>query len=539
MSRKFSTYLNNKRQYKNSPIHQFGGNDEEEPPRFPSDQYSRPNKKLGVVLSKAKRGTARKLLMNRFSYSGKFYLLGCGAIGKALLYLIIKLYKDIAKNIIIIERQDLRNEVRQFLAMGVHFIQQDITQKSYKQIFMDIKKDDIIIDCAYGMSTTDFLLLCQEKGCHYLSSAIDHWNYKDFEKPLDASLYNKYTKIEAVNKSIGEKKFNALVAMGANPGNVSIWTKFALDIINKKSSVKHEFKTYAELAKKLGVQVIHVSERDCQLNGAPKRINEYCNTWSTDGESYYEEALGFAEGSWGTHEKKLPDDIISTENNYFIVNRLSLHSYAQSYVPLYGAYVGNIIPHEETFTIGKHLTIYDKDKVVYKPSVYYVYHPCNDARMSVEELKEKDYEYQTYYRLLTKELISGRDELGLTFFLENGDVYWIGSLLDVDEAREVYNNEFNDNINATILQVVSGCLSGLLYLTKLNKKINKGKDTYKGLIHPDDLPHRQILKWSLPFLGSFVFEKVENFDLYKIDTKFTGKNIKTTEWQYQNFMVYK
>jgi homospermidine synthase len=541
MNKQFSNYLKNKRQYNNSinNITQSAGNKDENIREKSTETTNFEKKTIQIILSKDKRTKKRQAMYNStsYKYNGNIFLLGCGAIGKALLFMIFKILKLSNTSVVtIIDKQNLQIDISQFLDK-VKYIQQEITEDNYKDLFASIRKNDLIIDCAYGISTCAILLFCQEKECHYVSSAIDEWDFKDFAAPLDASIYNKYQRIEKTISDITNKKFNALLTIGCNPGNVSIWTKYGLDLINKKYN--HPFTTYAELSKKLGIQVIHVSEKDGQLNSDPKKSNEYCNTWSTDAEAYYEEALGFAEGSWGTHEKTLPANIISTDNHHFIIDRLSIHSYAQSYVPLYGSFIGNIIPHEESYTIGKYLTIKSGDTVSYKPSVYYIYHPTNDAKMSIEELKDKNYSYQKYYRLLTKEITDGRDELGVTFFLENGDVYWIGSLLNITEAREIYDNNFNDNINATITQVVAGYISGIIYMIKLIDKINQGTDVHKGIIYAEDLPHKDMLKWSLPFLGDFAFEKVEDFHLQKINLTFTGKNETTKDWQFNNFLVYK
>jgi homospermidine synthase len=50
---------------------------------------------------------------------------------------------------------------------------------------------------------------------------------------------------------------------------------------------------------------------------------------------------------------------------------------------------------------------------------------------------------------MTDEIIDGRDVLGLTYYLENGEVFWIGSTLGIDEARKLFDSEFNDYVNAT------------------------------------------------------------------------------------------
>ncbi len=55
------------------------------------------------------------------------------------------------------------------------------------------------------------------------------------------------------------------------------------------------------LAQKLGVKVIHCSERDTQVTNKPKQVDEFVNTWSIEG--FREEGQTTAEMGWGTHEK--------------------------------------------------------------------------------------------------------------------------------------------------------------------------------------------------------------------------------------------
>ena len=40
---------------------------------------------------------------------------------------------------------------------------------------------------------------------------------------------------------------------------------------------------WAQLARKLGVKVIHIAERDTQIPSKPKLPGEFVNTWSVDG----------------------------------------------------------------------------------------------------------------------------------------------------------------------------------------------------------------------------------------------------------------
>ena len=40
---------------------------------------------------------------------------------------------------------------------------------------------------------------------------------------------------------------------------------------------------WGELARRLGVKVIHIAERDTQVSNNPKQPGEFVNTWSVDG----------------------------------------------------------------------------------------------------------------------------------------------------------------------------------------------------------------------------------------------------------------
>jgi homospermidine synthase len=369
-------------------------------------------------------------------YNNKIYLIGYGSVGRPLLFMILKIIKINPQNILVIDKEDKKSELKIFLDMGVRFLNKLVNKHNYNSILKDLSKNDIIIDCSYGLSTVEIIEKCQEKECHFINSCINSWTSGIRSKNmLDNTLYKAHQTLKNLNSSYPEKKFNAIVSMGCNPGNVSIWAKIGLEQINKNYGFRCE--THAELAQNLGVQVIHISERDTQLTNKLKKQNEYQNTWSSDGESYYSEALGPVEISWGTHERKIPDNCLLNDNNFIIFDRMGCETFAQSVVPIYGKFIGNMISHHESNTIGETLKIEKDGQIIYKPSVYYVYHPCNSAKLSLEELSEKDYEHQCKYRLLTHEIVEGRDILGLTFYLNNKEVYWIGSALSIEEAREI------------------------------------------------------------------------------------------------------
>jgi len=103
----------------------------------------------------------------------------------------------------------------------------------------------------------------------------------------------------------------AVIDHGANPGLISHFVKEALldiaarIIFDKKASVQDEEeitqlakdRDFPRLAKKLGIKVIHCSERDTQIANRPKEVNEFVGTWSIEG--LREEGTAPAEIGWG------------------------------------------------------------------------------------------------------------------------------------------------------------------------------------------------------------------------------------------------
>jgi homospermidine synthase len=488
-----------------------------------------------LINKKEKRLETIRKMYNMKTFNNSIYILGFGAIGKPILWLLLKLIKVDKSKIHVFDKRDFTlNDYEKDIYSSINFNKVEITDTNYLSVLNKVSKFDLIIDCSYGISTYDIIALCNKVGANYVNTCIETWSNRAEEDPCKDTLYMRQIEIMKQNNNLSINH-NAVVCMGCNPGNVSIWARIGVDMLSKIYNAKEE--NQARNAQKIGIQTIHVTERDSQKSSVPKDDHEYCNTWSSDGESYTEEILSCVEGSWGTHEKNVPKDMLSiNEDKYFVLNKTAAYVYAQSYVPLNGRFIGNIVPHEECYTIGENLTVRENTKIIYKPTVFYVYHPCNDARMSIEELKDRNAQLQPKYRLLAKELISGRDELGVAFFLQDKSIYWIGSLLSVNEAREVFENKYNDRVNATNLQVSIGCISAILYMVDLTNN-----NEYKGTMFPENLPYNQIFEWSLPFLGEFVFMKInKDFKVTDMDLKCSGAHEKVTDnWQFEDFLIYK
>src|SRR6266446_6211019 len=98
---------------------------------------------------------------------------------------------------------------------------------------------------------------------------------------------------------------------------------------------------WGELARDLGVKVIHIAERDTQVSRKPKKVGEFVNTWSIDG--FVSEGSQPAEMGWGSHEKDLPLDGAKHEfgcGSAIYLNRPGLVTRVRTWTPIEGPFHG-------------------------------------------------------------------------------------------------------------------------------------------------------------------------------------------------------
>jgi homospermidine synthase len=250
--------------------------------------------------------------------------------------------------------------------------------------------------------------------------------------------------------------------------------------------------SFARLSQATGTKVIHISERDTQVSSQPKAMNEFVNTWSIEG--FFEEGTAPAELGWGTHERRLPKNAhtpIGGPGNQIFLAQPGIRTFVHSWVPSGGPIIGMVVRHAESFTISDYLTVWEDTPegrhAVYRPTVHYAYMPCDNAILSLYELTMRNYKLQPKLRIMADEITSGIDELGVLLMGHGLTGWWAGSQLGIDETRQLVPGQ-----NATTLQVAASVLGGLTYMIK---------HPVKGILVPDDLPHREILDVAGLYLG--------------------------------------
>jgi homospermidine synthase len=246
-------------------------------------------------------------------------------------------------------------------------------------------------------------------------------------------------------------------------------------------------------------------------------------------EGFREEGTTTAEMGWGTHEKELPPLALQHPEgpkNQICLARMGINTWVVSWVPNYCIH-GMVVRHGEAFTISDHLTVWEGDKAVYRPTVHYAYCPSDSAIVSLNELRGYDYKLQPKVRILNDEITSGSDILGALIMGHAYNSWWIGSDLSIEESRRLVPHQ-----NATTMQVAISVVAATLWMVE---------HPAEGVVVPDDLPHEHVLKVSKPYLGKFISKASDWTPLKHYTNAFQGHNnpqLDTTDpWQFKNFLI--
>jgi homospermidine synthase len=282
---------------------------------------------------------------------------------------------------------------------------------------------------------------------------------------------------------------------------------------------------WARLMRDLGVKGIQIAERDTQRSKNPKPMNVFVNTWSVDG--FLSEGVQPAELGWGTHEKWLPEngrlETIGSKAGAYLLQP-GANTRVRSWCPTPGPQFGFLVTHNESISIADYFTLRDGDKVVYRPTCHYAYHPSNDAVLSLHELFGRAGEMQENKHILEEsEIIDGIDELGVLLYGHAKNAYWYGSQLSIEETRELAPHQ-----NATGLQVTSAVLAGMVWALE---------NPTAGIVEADEMDYRRCLDVQLPYLGPVKGHYTDWTPLANRPGFFPEDIDASDPWQFRNVLV--
>jgi homospermidine synthase len=462
-------------------------------------------------------------------FPGRIVFVGFGSIGQGVLPLILRHIGTSAQRITIVTAEDKGRP--EALAYGVKFIRTALTRENYRQVLEPlIGAGDFLLNLSVDVSSIALIRLARERGALYLDTCIEPWagGYVDSAIPVEARS-NYAMRLEALALR-GEQTRGptAVLTHGANPGLVSHMVKQALLNIAADTGVAVRppaaREDWARLAQGLGVKVMHVAERDTQVANIPKQPNEFVNTWSVDG--FVSEGAQPAELGWGTHEKHFPADGArhSTGSGCAIyLQRPGASTRVRTWTPAAGHFHGFLITHSEAISLADYYTVRDQDRVVYRPTAHYAYHPSDNAVLSVHELAGRNWHIQDRKRIMLDEITEGIDELGVLLAGHARNAYWYGSQLSIGEARSLAPHN-----SATSLQVTSAALSGMIWAME---------NPERGIVEPDEMDYERPLAVCKPYLGSLVGRYTEWTPLHQRSELFAEDVDTSDPWQFKNVRV--
>ena len=473
-------------------------------------------------------------------FENRVLVLGAGSVSQCVLPLLIEHLVD-AKQITIIDMRDNRERVAGAITAGATYVQDQLTRENMDQFLSKyLSAGDFLLDLAWNIDANAIIEWAHDHGVIYLNTSVEEWDpyaAGAARNPTERTLYWRHMKLRKLTNTWGGKGPTAIVEHGANPGLVSHLTKKALfDIATKAikdgkdgAGVKeaYESENFPSLAHKLGVKVIHIAERDTQITDKPKQVNEFVNTWSVEG--FYEEGIAPAELGWGTHEKTLPINAYQHPDgpkNQICIAQPGAKTWVRSWVPNMET-TGMVIRHGEAFTISDHLTVWDKEKAVYRPTVHYAYCPTDAAVASMHELEMRQWELTTNQRIMNEEIIDGDDRLGVLLMGHAYKSWWTGSLLNIHDSRKLIPKQ-----SATTVQVASAVYAAVAWAMA---------NPNAGYRVPDDLPWREVLAFAEKYWGGYHSEPADWDPLMHRNDLYKGWNNRKYDesdpWQFSNFLV--
>ena len=356
----------------------------------------------------------------------------------------------------------------------------------------DLGPGDFLLDLSVCVSSKALIGYCRERGVPYLNTAVNPWSG-------DGDFYDPKTSIgERINYRYLEELITAfprnepgtptaLVGFGINPGLVSMWLKRALRMLARERGIPaapKNRKDWARLARDLGVQVVQISEYDGQRRNTQRQKGVFGNTWSVTG--FVDELVQGAELGWGSHEVSTPSDMrfYDPQKSVAYLTRMGGETLVRSWAPNAGPFLGFCIPHQESVTISDYLEIDG-----YRPTAYYAYRPCDEAVLSIADLRGTGWKLPIEKRdMSAEELTAGVDEIGV-FLMGYWDgepfAFWSGSHLDAQTAKTRAKKN-----TATTLQVNAAILAAFLW-TQENPN--------RGLVFPEDLDDDFVLSVTDPY----------------------------------------
>lgn len=467
-------------------------------------------------------------------FNGRIVQFGFGAVGKSFYEKVSREIRFDEHKYFVITRE--QQEFAAYVNMGglvANFIVCEVTRENFRETFEPyLGEGDLLIDFADTVGTRDICDWCAERNIMYLNTGEadwpDHW-YSIFEEnELKHELKQKHAAMGTTNRH------PIVLHHGNNPGLVSHFVKAAISYLadtqhKKDKDLRRLVKEgrFNEAARRLGIRMIHVNDVDLQQVKDAQGNGMLHNTWCID--SFWFEMLSEATANIGTHERidfEEECNLVDREKGFLEFKKIAAEKKCRTYYPG-GAFEGFLVPHEETVSIARNLEVREGDEVVYRPSVVFLYAPCEYAEQYFKRAKVNEYPvpdpekpmdkeeggetiirgyiYPENYDIVYQEDITeGTEYVGVLLIGERFEPVWVGNRI---EQSFLYRKKQGSYWQTpTITPVAMSALAAVCWMLK-----NKEKG---GIYFPDELPdYKEILKTAEKYISKTVYKTFSRREL--------------------------
>ena len=236
------------------------------------------------------------------------------------------------------------------------------------------------------------------------------------------------------------------------------------------------------------------------------------------------ELLSEATENIGTHEvidHKEEIKKLDIDRGFLEYKKLAVNVQCKTYYPN-GYFEGFLVPHEETITIAKSLEVKEGKRTVYRPTVMFIYSPCDLAKSYLENSKvnnhNQDYEvidnktivrghvYPNDVEIVYQEKIKeGTEYVGVLVMGDHFNPVWVGNRVEMNFLYKHKKGSYWQS--PTITPVSMSALAAVCWMIK-----NKDKG---GIYFPDDIPdYHYIIKKAEKYISKTLYK---TFDKNEID----------------------
>ena len=458
-----------------------------------------------------------------YSASKKLLILGLGLVGNSLLSLVLHERLFRMDNILAVDAsEDAFGLFDELHGNPENRIFLHVDRSNYRTVFDRLVPGDVLAVLADGLESNALLRECLRRGIHFISSSDD--SFADDPTPEYACPEQIHYDANRTLQADYRAAPTSILQFGCNPGLISVLSKKALRdiVLEDQGAYVSENRAallelldrgdYLGIAAKLQIRAMIETDLDTTDTSITEAPHTLYSTWNTrDFETEMNRRALLRVGTLDTPESilrrfRVCGDPVSVGGKCGSVNQAPVHSFhpadrtlilshpgkhvrAEGFGPN-GSFEGCVIPHEEIVSLYDYYSMRDSEgRLIYAPTVYFLYRPCPLAMRSLFHAQNNRRE------LITKDrMSSGGEVVGILLEGNRFRSRYVYTELTVDSLSAEFGKASIPDVRSTptVLQVSVSLLAAIRYVLQHPEE---------GILYPEDTPLGEMLSyaaWYLP-----------------------------------------